>query len=124
MDIITVIYDSDCAFCRWSVRFLDAWDKKEMLRFIPCQSEERKIEFPLISTEQCMAAMQAVLPDNVRKSGFDAIAHVMKYLTGWKKIAGVCMIYTPGATYIGRIVYQWVAKNRYKIKCDDDTCRI
>jgi predicted DCC family thiol-disulfide oxidoreductase YuxK len=122
MKNITVIYDNDCGFCRWSIDLFRQWDKKGMLRFVPCRSEERAKDFPQVGEEECMGALQAIFTNGSRKSGFDAVAHVMRYFSGWKKFVGFFLIYTPGLLIAGRIVYRWIAKNRYKIKCDDDQC--
>lgn len=124
MNNIVVIYDNDCAFCRWSTDLFGQWDKRGILRFVSCKSEERIREFPQIPQEECMGALQAMLPNSSRKSGFDAVAHVMRYLPGWKKVVGFLLIYTPGLPIAGRIVYTWIAKNRYKIKCDDNQCHL
>lgn len=124
MSKIVIIYDSDCAFCRWSIDLFGKWDKVGILRFVPCKSEERKHEFSHIVEEECLGALQAVFADGSRRSGFDAVAYVMRYLSGWKKIAGFFLIHTPGLPFLGRLAYKWVAKNRYKIKCDDDQCHI
>ena len=124
MNKIVVIYDSECAFCRWSVNLMQGWDAHSILRFLPCRSPEREKEFPEIAEKECLEAMQAMFKGGSHKSGFDAIAHIMRRLTGWQKLVGFIMVYTPGMALVGRAVYRWIAKNRYKIRCDNDRCHI
>jgi predicted DCC family thiol-disulfide oxidoreductase YuxK len=40
MDRVTVLFDDDCGFCRWSVSRVAAWDRARRLRFAPIRSEE------------------------------------------------------------------------------------
>ncbi|MEP6972999.1 MAG: DCC1-like thiol-disulfide oxidoreductase family protein [Actinomycetota bacterium] len=36
---MTVLFDDDCGFCRWSVSRLAVWDRHRRLRFEPIRSE-------------------------------------------------------------------------------------
>ena len=121
---IIVMYDADCAFCRRSVDLFRQWDKRGILRFVACASDERVKFFPFVREEECMGALQAIFSDGSRKSGFDAVAYVMRNLSGWRGALGFLLVHAPGLPFIGRIIYKWIAKNRYKIKCDDDQCHI
>ena len=40
MDRVTILYDDDCGFCRWSVSRVAFWDRARRLRFAPIRSEE------------------------------------------------------------------------------------
>ena len=124
MERVAVIYDSDCAFCNHSVSLLRKWDSKRTLYFVPCKSEERQKEFPEVSLETCMGAMQVILPGKHRESGFDGFISIMVYIGGWKKALALTMYYLPGAKFLGRKMYGWIAKNRYKIRCNDDHCHL
>jgi len=35
-----VLYDEDCAFCKWSLEKILAWDRSRRLRAVPIQSDE------------------------------------------------------------------------------------
>jgi len=124
MEKITVIYDSGCDFCNHSVGLLRTWDSKRMLRFVPCKSEERQNEFPEVPLEACMEAMQVIHPDGHRESGFDGMVSIMRRLGGWRKTLALAMSCLPGAKFVGRKAYGWIAKNRYKIRCGDNRCHL
>lgn len=121
MDKLVVIYDHDCEFCRRSVEWLKKKDKKSVLDFVPCQSERREKEFSQVSQDQCLSAIQVVLPDQRVLSGFDGIIYIMKFLSGLK-LLGFLLNFL-GIKILGRLAYYFIAKNRYKISCKDNHCQ-
>ena len=122
MDKISVIYDDNCEFCRWSIKWLKEQDRNFVLRFIPCQSEERKKEFPQIEESRCLSALQVILLDQSVHSGFDGIASIMRFLPRLKFLGFILSF--PFIKILGRYVYRWIAKNRYRIKCSDGSCHL
>src|SRR5438270_661056 len=62
--VATLIYDGECAMCRASALWLmrRAMDGGA-LEILPCRSAPRRHRFPHLTDEQCMTAMQLVLPD-------------------------------------------------------------
>jgi predicted DCC family thiol-disulfide oxidoreductase YuxK len=119
VDKLIWIYDGDCGFCkRWVHRILSR-DQENRIEAIPCQSREREQRFPLISKDACLGAMIVVLPDGKFFMGADGAPFLMKSLPFWKYLAWVFR--APGVIFIARIVYRWVAKNRYRFgseSCD------
>ena len=112
----TLIYDAECSVCRASARWLmRRASSSGQLEILPCRSGVRRQRFPHVAEEQCMTAMQLVLPDGRVLGGADAVPELMRRIRGWGWVAGVFSI--PGVRPIGRRVYAWVARNRMKISC-------
>ncbi len=111
----TLIYDGNCTFCLRSMDWIRKMALPNCLEFLPCQSESRKTRFPTMSENQCMEAMQLVLPDGRILSGAEAIPELLKRLRGWHLCSHLFSI--PGIQWLAPYVYRWVAKNRYSISC-------
>ncbi len=119
---ISLIYDSQCEFCRRSVEWLSSRDDKKILRFVPCKSEERMKEFLEITEEECMSGVQVITSEKQKISGFDGIAYVMRFLRGTKLLG--TMLGLPMVRIVGKRVYSWVARNRNRITCKNNTCHL
>ena len=57
---VTVLYDHDCGFCRWSVGRLLAWDRAGRLRPLAIQSAEGQRLLADLTPEQRLASAHAV----------------------------------------------------------------
>ena len=110
-----LIYDGNCDFCQGSTN----WIKKRALpgkfEFIPCQSKERRERFPFISDDQCMTALQLILPDGCQYAGADAIPEILCRLEGWRWLEAV--LRQPIIKKTSPLVYKWVAKHRGFLSC-------
>ncbi len=116
MSDLTLIYDGECGFCRKWVDQIRKYDAAQKIKFLPCQSEERKQHFPQILEENCLKAMHVVLPDGQIFSGADAAPHVLAVLPRWQRCASLFKI--PGVLLIARPVYRLIARNRHRLACD------
>ena len=117
--VATLVYDGECAMCRASAlwimrRAMDAG----ALEILPCRSAPRRLRFPQITDEQCMTAMQLVLPDGRVLAGADAVPELLRRIPRWRWVAGVFAL--PGVRPLGRRAYAWIARNRMKISCAVD----
>ena len=79
---VTVLYDHDCGFCRWSVGRLLAWDRAGRLRPLAIQSAEGRLLLGDLTAEQRLATAHAVDAAGRRTSGGDALAPVAAVLPG------------------------------------------
>src|SRR5205814_7382688 len=86
--VATLIYDGECAMCRASAlwimrRALDAGT----LEILPCRSAPRRARFPQVTDEQCLTAMQLVLPDRSEEhtSELQSLRHLVCRLLLEKK---------------------------------------
>ena len=114
--IATLIYDGECAMCRASALWLlrRAMDGGA-LEILPCRSAPRRLRYPHITDEQCMSAMQLVLPDGRVVAGADAVPELFARIPHWRWVPALFAL--PGVRPIARRVYAWIARNRMKISC-------
>jgi predicted DCC family thiol-disulfide oxidoreductase YuxK len=114
--VATLVYDADCAVCRASALWLM---RRAMtagaLDILPCRSAPRRLRFPQISEEQCLRAMQLVLPDGRVLEGADAVPELLRRIPRWRWAAGVLAL--PGVRGVARRAYRWIAANRMRISC-------
>ena len=136
--VATLIYDGECAMCRASAlwimrRALDAGT----LEILPCRSAPRRARFPQVTDEQCMTAMQLVLPDGRVLAGADAMPELLRRVPRWRRVAMLfampellrriprwrwiaALFALPGLRPLARVVYAWIARNRMRVSCGID----
>jgi predicted DCC family thiol-disulfide oxidoreductase YuxK len=105
---VTVLYDHDCGFCRWSVGRLLAWDRAGRLRPLAIQSAEGRLLLGDLTAEQRLATAHAVDADGRRTSGGDALAPVAAVLPGGAPLAALAR----RAPALARVGYRAVAGRR------------
>ena len=105
---VTVLYDHDCGFCRWSIGRLLAWDRAERLRPVAIQSAEGQRLLADLSPEQRLASAHAVDAAGRRTSGGDAMAPIAAVLPGGAPLAALARR-TPALSRVG---YRAVAGRR------------
>ena len=107
-----LLYDGHCGFCLASVRrlrVLDLFGWVDPLDF-HIQSDLTAIH-PLLTPERCRSEMVLLAPNGDLLGGFDAFRRISWYapllwpLLPW--------LYLPGARWIGRKAYRWIATHRY-----------
>jgi predicted DCC family thiol-disulfide oxidoreductase YuxK len=86
---VTVLYDRDCGFCRWSMGKLLAWDRDRRLRPVAIQSEEGERLLADLAPEQRLASAHAIDAAGRRTSGGDALAPVAEMLPGGRPLAAL-----------------------------------
>ena len=84
---VTVLYDYDCGFCRWSVGRLLAWDRAGRLRPLAIQSPEGQRLLADLTPDERLATAHAVDAAGRRTSGGDALAPVAAVLPGGAPLA-------------------------------------
>ncbi len=104
-----LIYDGDCPLCQRARVWIEQHVPPESLRTLPCQDEQRPTLAPTVSTDDCMTAMQLVLPDGKVFSGERAFPHILRLTRYGRFVAWT--FYLPG---VG-LAYQLVARNRLAI---------
>ena len=105
---VTVLYDRDCGFCRWSVGRLLAWDSGGRLRPVAIQSEEGERLLADLAPAQRLASAHAIDAAGRRTSGGDALAPVAEALPGGRPLAAVARR-APG---LARACYDAIAGRR------------
>jgi predicted DCC family thiol-disulfide oxidoreductase YuxK len=69
-----ILYDSDCAFCRWSVDKVLAWDRRRRLRAVAIQGAEADELLSEIPEAERLASWHFVAADGRRYSAGAAAA--------------------------------------------------
>lgn len=126
---IAVLYDGSCRLCRRSAFVLALLDAFSHLRLVDFRdAAAKKKTAPHLDESQLDLAMHILLPDlpgeasaksggSVR-TGFEAF----RFLT-WRLPALwplMPLLYVPGVSHLGRVLYAWIAQNRRK--CTHDRC--
>lgn len=106
-----VIYDDDCAFCKWSLDKVLAWDRRRRLRPVPIQSEEGGELLADMSEAERLESWHLVLPSGEVHSAGDAAAPLADVLPGGRLLAALFRAF-PGAT---DRAYRLVARNRGRL---------
>ena len=86
---VTVLYDHDCGFCRWSIGRLPAWDRAGRLCPLAIQSAEGQGLLADLTPEQRLATAHAVDAQGRRTSGGDAMAPIAAVLPGGAPLAAL-----------------------------------
>jgi predicted DCC family thiol-disulfide oxidoreductase YuxK len=86
---VTVLYDHDCGFCRWSIGRLLAWDRGGRLRPLAIQSAEGQRLLGDLEPERRLASAHAVDAAGRRTSGGDAVAPIAAVLPGGAPLAAL-----------------------------------
>jgi predicted DCC family thiol-disulfide oxidoreductase YuxK len=119
---ITVLYDDDCGFCRWSADRIRRLDARGALVFAPVQGAVGAELLRAVPRELRLASMHAVTPDGRVWSGGEAV--------------GVILARLPGGVILSRLaaavpeltdrLYRFVAANREVLGgwLGQDRCRV
>ena len=103
-----VLYDSDCGFCKLSVRGLLRLDRDERLRPVAIQSDEGRRLLVEVPEERRLESAHLVTPGGTVLSGGDAAETLARLLPAGQVPARAFHRF-PDAT---DRVYRWVARNR------------
>ena len=107
-DTVTVLYDRDCGFCRWSLAKILAWDRRGRLRPLPIQSEGGQRLLAGMPEEQQLRSWHLVHADGRVESAGDAFPALFARLPGGAPLAKLTKV-LPGLSNRG---YMLVADNR------------
>ncbi|CAN5821023.1 hypothetical protein BH24CHL5_BH24CHL5_13530 [soil metagenome] len=114
---LTVLYDDDCGFCRWSVSQLRPMDRHGRLEFVPLQHAADHPGRPdlarLAGASDLAGAIHVVRPDGEACAGGAAMLEILDALPGgWLLRPWVLL---PGMAALLDVGYRAVADNRNRI---------
>jgi predicted DCC family thiol-disulfide oxidoreductase YuxK len=104
----TVLYDSDCGFCKWSLDKILAWDRRDRLRPVAIQSEEGQRLLAEIPAERRLDSWYLATPANEVHSAGAAAAPLARLLPGGRPLAAAFARFPR----ITERAYRWVADHR------------
>ena len=116
-----ILFDGVCNLCNYSVDFIIRRDKKALFKFASLQSEtgESILRENSLSTHQYDSFVLWEKGKLYRKS--TAALRVCRKMTGlWPVLYGFIII----PPFIRDVVYDLIARNRYRLFGKKDTCRI
>jgi predicted DCC family thiol-disulfide oxidoreductase YuxK len=105
---VSVLYDADCGFCRWSLAKLLAWDRGRRLRPIAIQSAEGERLLGDLNEEERLGSWHLVAPTGRRNSAGAAAPILLRGLPGGGPLAALLERF-PKATLR---CYAWLARHR------------
>jgi predicted DCC family thiol-disulfide oxidoreductase YuxK len=104
----TVLYDSDCGFCRWSLAELLRWDRHGALRPVALQDPEAAAALPGMSEQELMASWHLVEAGGEVHSAGAALPRLLRLLPGGTPLA----VLAERAPRLRDRGYRWVAEHR------------
>lgn len=108
---VTVLYDEDCGFCRWSAERLRVWDRSDRLRFVAIQAPEGDALLSRVPPRERLDSMHAVTPDGRVWSAGGAAAPILRRLPLGRPLAAIADA-VPGST---ERIYRAVAARRTQV---------
>lgn len=117
-----VLFDGVCNLCETSVQFIIKHDKKDLFRFVAIQSElgQEIVKNIGIDTSK-IDSIILYEPSKAYYYKSQAALNIAKNLTGWISIVG---IFTFLPTSFSDLIYDYIAKNRYKWYGKKESCMI
>jgi len=85
----TLLYDSDCGFCRWSLGKVLAWDRRERLRPVRLQSPEADALLAGMPVEERMGSWHLVEANGEVRSAGAGIAPLLRLLPSGSPLGAV-----------------------------------
>ena len=113
----TVLFDGKCPMCRAAVGRLRRWDRKGVLSYLPAESAEVGIRFPWVSPQALGESIHLVGPGGKTWEGAAALEELVRLLPGWRWTGWAFGL--PLARPLARRAYRWIARNRYRFRCED-----
>jgi predicted DCC family thiol-disulfide oxidoreductase YuxK len=83
----TLLYDSDCGFCRWSLGKVLAWDRRGRVRPVSLQSKQAERLLAGMPEGERMASWHLVGDDGQVRSAGAGIAPLLRLLPGGAPLA-------------------------------------
>ena len=104
----TLLYDSDCGFCRWCLGKVLAWDRRHSLRPVAIQSDQADRLLTGVPEEERLASWHLVEGDGAVRSAGAAFPGLFRLVPGGAPLAAL----TSRAPRVTDRAYRWVAGNR------------
>lgn len=113
-----IIFDDDCVLCNRFAQWIAQSDKQRRFKFISLKAASAK---NLLPKQRNALASVILLQNNKIYIESNAALHIVKQLSGWKKVLYVFVLF-PKA--FRNFLYHIVARNRYKWFGKTSTCSL
>ena len=125
----TVFFDGHCRLCVDSVARLRRFRVRRGadVRYVDVQDLAALSAYAQIDPVAALGQMHVLTPTGTVGGGFDAVVALLPAFR-WLRVWGP-FLRVPPVRAVGRVVYRWVARNRYRIAgrthtCADGACKI
>jgi predicted DCC family thiol-disulfide oxidoreductase YuxK len=105
---VTLLYDSDCGFCRWCLGKVLAWDRRRELRPVAIQSDEADGLLGGMPNQERLSSWHLIDGGGSVRSAGAAFPGLLRLLPGGAPLAAL----TARAPRATERAYRWVAENR------------
>lgn len=115
------LYDGKCSLCQKTKTTFQKLDWNQKIEWISLQEFEGKH----FSAVELRRELHIILPNGTVLKGFDAVRKIL--LKSPPTLLVGLLLYIPFIPIIGRPIYRWIAKNRYKFltdTCAEGSCSI
>jgi predicted DCC family thiol-disulfide oxidoreductase YuxK len=110
-DRLVVLFDEDCAFCRWTAGQLARLDRRRRLLLMPLQDAPGAPDLARIAaTHALQKSLHVVSPNGSVRTGGDALIEIFRLLPGGRLVALWAAL--PGSRAVADVVYGAAARNR------------
>ena len=118
--IKTILFDGDCSFCNFWVKFINKRDPKKQFEFVSLQSEKG---IKLLEEYHISKEIDSVVFINNNK-GFVKSGAVLRIAWYLKFPYPLAVIFMVIPWFMRNWVYDLIAKNRHKIFKENNSCEI
>ena len=121
-----VFYDANCRICARSRRMIERLRPTSELTFVDVRDPDAMAAFPMVDRQAGLRQMFVLDAEGNLAGGYDGFLALVPRLRLLRPLQHVLRWRPVGA--VGRIVYRWVARNRYRlggaVSCEDGACRV
>ena len=117
-----ILFDGVCNLCNTSVQFVIKHDKEDIFRYTALQSDvgQKLIAERSIDTNK-VDSIILINPGVAYYTKSDAALQIGKSLKGYRTISSISLLFPLG---FRNLVYDFIARNRYKWYGKQDACMI
>lgn len=114
-------FDAECPLCIRTVIVLKHFDLFRRLEFISVQSSYGNVEaLKGYSEDQLLNDIHSVTRTGAVSKGYETYRKAFTSMIWTLPLAW--LMYLPGVSHLGRLVYSYIAENRTNERCTDETC--
>ena len=116
-----VVFDNRCGYCEAQMQRLQRLDRANRFEQVPRDDANLLERFPQLTEHDFNTGIRVIKPDGRIVVEADAVYEIARQLPCWRWIAWLYRV--PGFTQLCRLIYKWIARNRYRFsgeQCEID----
>jgi predicted DCC family thiol-disulfide oxidoreductase YuxK len=116
-----ILFDGVCNFCNYWMNFAIKRNSKKNLKFTTLQGETAKQLLPQYNINPTSLSSVIFIDKGKAYTQSSASLRICKYMDGgWKLFYGFIIV----PKFIRDVIYNWIARNRYKWFGKKDSCMV